>query len=147
MENIKNIISDKKKLIIIIVIIAVICTVLLLFVFKPWETALTTTADNNAYSAALEDPSSHVGEEVSFVAEVITDSVNIEGMLMLSGSVDNQYVVSLSYLDPTKNMSFNIGEKIKVTGMITGAELVPLSDGNSLNGAGIAVESIESDYQ
>lgn len=149
MENENKKKKPDKKLIIIIVIIAAAAAICLLWIFQPWN-AVSEMPEmpqiQTTESAALEDPDAHIGEEVSFEAEAIDDSQNIEGMLVLSAAVDNRYFVSLNYLDLDKTLNFNTGDKVSVTGIITGTTLVPVTDSQPLSGAEIAVQSIELNY-
>lgn len=146
----KNKISHK-KIIIIVAAIAAAAVIALLFVFKPWEQpepgiTYTETQSNSEGGSALENPDSHVGEEISFTAEAISDSVNYDGMLVVNAIADNQYVVVINYLDQDGQLSFNTGDKLNATGFITGISLIETEDGNPLSGVEIAANALELAY-
>lgn len=140
-----------KKIIIVIIAIVIAAAVCLLFVFKPWEqTDSSVVYDEPQQSAedlsALEDPDAHSGEEISFTAEAISDSVNYEGMLVVNAVADNEYVVVINYLDRDNQVHINTGDKISVTGFITGISLIETEEGNPLSGVEIAANSLELSY-
>lgn len=140
-----------KKIIIIIIAIAAAAAVSLLFVFKPWEqidspVVYDETVQSQEGISALQDPDAHAGEEVSFTAEAISDSVNYEGMLVVNAVADNEYVVVINYLDRDNQVHINTGDKISVTGFITGISLIETEEGNPLSGVEIAANSLELSY-
>ena len=152
MKNKDNNLLSHKKIIIVIAAIAAVAVVCLLFVFKPWEQSAAESVayqDTEEYTdelSALANPDDHIGEEISFTAEAISDSVNYEGMLVVSAVADNQYVVIINYLDQEKELSFNTGDKMNATGFITGISLIETEDGNPLSGVEIAAQSLEFVY-